>query len=484
MTRTKVPAAVLSAFGYVRWHTLIFDPTQKIQPLLNFLQPMANSGNDDSWLEKGRDRSSSKTRDNTNRHTHHILDLTKEDDDDDDDNALQEAIKLSLQPSISPNDDCEIIDVVKPRSSRNVIDTKGESLKPLVINKDVPEPDSSFPVFSVCSYNVWFVEVHPVKRMQKLASVIISTKPRPLFVGLQEVTPMLRETLFPLLEKAGYQMYCQEIDMFRPYGCAIGVLVREGEESTLRAEVIDKGFEYYRESVMNRGLIWVIAKIMDSARNNSTQHVLFTTTHLESFQRDYPRSGENYTGATQRLSQIRQATKFCTDRITAWRKSNRYGESIRMAIITGDLNWDDERKASIGDDPNLLMTVNQNDSGWVDAWKETNPARNEDGYTYDAKTNPMLGGNLRRRFDRCLIFMSNTDKKSGVHKVSIIGNEAIEGITWEKEIQVWQNGGLSGTGKNKSNPVLPSDHYGLLVVFGGTPASLQDDKGIQKKRKT
>jgi hypothetical protein len=94
-----------------------------------------------------------------------------------------------------------------------------------------------------------------------------------------------------------------------------------------------------------------------------------------------------------------------------------------------------------------------------------------------SKINPMLGGNLRRRFDRCLVRTNHptartttTDETKHdpssitIERSELIGQDPIEGIQWHKEQRNWKTG--LPTGQSKTLPVLPSDHYGLLVTFG------------------
>ena len=81
----------------------------------------------------------------------------------------------------------------------------------------------------------------------------------------------------------------------------------------------------------------------------------------------------------------------------------------------------------------------------------------QEGYTYDSKENPILRGNLRRRFDCCLVYAfserkvasnnggdDNGDKQTAVtaHSVRIIGIDPIDGLVWEKEVQKWVRGGI------------------------------------------
>ena len=319
--------------------------------------------------------------------------------------------------------------------------------------------DSRALSFSLATYNRWFGPPHPSARMERIASLICSMPVKPLFVGLQEVTPALSEELFPRLRSGGYQLISQDITGCG-YGCSVAVLTC----AVGGAEVIDSGFIPYSDTIMARGLVWVHARIGPGDRGGGGGgggEVLFGTTHLESFVRNYPVPGRTYNGAAQREGQIQECQRFAESFM-----SKRRG--VRAAFITGDLNWDDERKRSGGNDRPLLEVLAKEGDGrddvWIDAWRETQPR--EDGYTYDAKENPMLRGNLRRRFDRCLAcFRKGATESLRVESTELIGKDAIKGITWQKEKSQWGRGG--GTGQIITLPVCPSDHFGLCVQISG-----------------
>ena len=80
----------------------------------------------------------------------------------------------------------------------------------------------------------------------------------------------------------------------------------------------------------------------------------------------------------------------------------------------------------------------------IDIWKEIHP--NDPGYTYDAQRNAMLGKprGLRLRLDRAFAKL-NSWKVESIEKV---GTVAIPDTIHD------------------GKPVLPSDHYGLLVKLG------------------
>eukprot|EP00521_Asterionellopsis_glacialis_P011012 CAMPEP_0195308184 /NCGR_PEP_ID=MMETSP0707-20130614/38092_1 /TAXON_ID=33640 /ORGANISM="Asterionellopsis glacialis, Strain CCMP134" /LENGTH=466 /DNA_ID=CAMNT_0040372443 /DNA_START=341 /DNA_END=1741 /DNA_ORIENTATION=- len=290
--------------------------------------------------------------------------------------------------------------------------------------------------FSIATYNIWFGPPHPLKRMKAISEALTGESSLvgndfPLFVGLQEVTPELSQMLFPLLESQGYQNVCQDLTSIG-YGCAISI--QNG------CTIIGSGFVPYKTTVMGRGIVWILAKLKDSNRE-----VLFTTTHLESFMRDYPSRGKTYDGVKEREEQIKQLEQFCEECIEK-------RPSVDMAIITGDLNWDDERKRSAGADKPLLSLLGD---GWCDAWKETRPT--EEGYTYDSKESQMLKGNLRRRFDRCL-FLSRKPKEIDITQTFLIGKEPIPDLQWKKDPHP-----LARNQQVSFVPVLPSDHFGLVA---------------------
>jgi tyrosyl-DNA phosphodiesterase 2 len=320
--------------------------------------------------------------------------------------------------------------------------------------------------FSICSYNIWFSEVHREERMAHVSHIISELRPKPTFVGMQEVTPDMFQILSPLLRSMGYVLIRQE---GVAYGCAIGVLTnspRMLNDSTapVQAQVIDSGFLPYSMSQMGRGLLWVQADV------ETVGKVLFTTTHLESYV-----PGND--GSKERERQLHEACQFCLEKM----KQSRH-DSIKCSLITGDLNWDDERKRSSGTDRRLLSMVEhdqQDVTPWIDSWLETMPG--QDGYTYDSRVNPMLKGNLRRRFDRCLACFRH-DFNISIHSADLVGKDAIPGLQWRKEIQKWNNGRPMGEVSYDLRPVAPSDHFGLFVSFG--PESKKpEEKDTQRKRR-
>ena len=113
-------------------------------------------------------------------------------------------------------------------------------------------------------------------------------------------------------------------------------------------------------------------------------------------------------------------------------------------IFGGDMNWDDKL------DGQFPLP-----DGWVDAWPELRPG--EQGWTYDTKSNQMLAGNrsLQKRLDRFICNLCDF-KLSGI---DMIGMDAIPGLSYSKDKKVRKEI------KKLELPVLPSDHYGLLLTI-------------------
>jgi len=110
--------------------------------------------------------------------------------------------------------------------------------------------------------------------------------------------------------------------------------------------------------------------------------------------------------------------------------------SVPNVIFGGDMNWDE-----ISDGPFPLR------GGWQDAWSVLRPEEN--GWTYDTRSNMMLKGNrpLWKRLDRFVCKLQDFRMVS----VDMIGRDAIPGISYYN--------------KRKELPVLPSDHYGLVLTI-------------------
>ena len=410
-----------------------------------------------------------KKRPRTAANTNNVVDLTFDDSDTDcEDMDRKKKAKSDAAnggDSDSSSDDVEVLSPPRKRKSKS--QTSGNSNTSNTSNMDNTGP---MPNFAVASYNIWFGQTtrgdpHPERRMEAISAIISDLQPRPLMVGLQEVTSDLEQLLYPLLQSMGYHVISQPRQTRGQYYVVIAVLTGNvlgggNGNDTVSAQLVSSGFQPYADTIMERGLLWTHVRLCSGT---SSREVLFTTTHLESFLTG-GFMGQPYDGVAQRKAQIRQAARFCTQYV---QMRARHGTRIDAAVITGDLNWDDERKRSKGNDEKMLEVIGCDSNGaWTDAWLKCRPG--EDGYTYDAKLNDMLRGNLRRRFDRCLIWSSERTQNSGgiapVH-CDMIGTSVIAGLTYRKEKQRFSYGSFVPTGEFVDQPVSPSDHFGLYVTL-------------------
>ena len=92
--------------------------------------------------------------------------------------------------------------------------------------------------------------------------------------------------------------------------------------------------------------------------------------------------------------------------------------------------------------------------GWRDAWLTHGDGT--EGYTYDLRKNPMMSGWLQKRLDRVLYRLSDFE----VTGIKMVGTEPIKRkdgsvVTYVNEYR----------GRRETKPVLPSDHFGLMVTL-------------------
>lgn len=156
--------------------------------------------------------------------------------------------------------------------------------------------------------------------------------------------------------------------------------------------------------------------------------LVFATSHLESPCPGPPKWDQMF--SRERVEQAKEAIEILRPNTNV--------------IFGGDMNWDDklDGKFPLADK-------------WVDVWEVMKPG--DLGFTYDTKANPMLSGNraLQKRLDRILCRLD--DYKLG--GIEMVGKEAIPGLSYEKEKKV------RGEIKKLELPVLPSDHFGLLLTL-------------------
>jgi endonuclease/exonuclease/phosphatase family metal-dependent hydrolase len=289
--------------------------------------------------------------------------------------------------------------------------------------------------FQVATWNVWFGptgngDPHAGPRMRKLCRLLQHEQEshNPLWgIGLQEVIAETAQYLAPILEKAGYTLFRQPLAAGAWYGCALAV------HTSL--EVLEQGWYPYTTTSQSRGFLY--ARV---ALPFSSEQILFTSTHLESW------TGRRYTGVSQRQQQLRELQDFCAQKFASH-------SNLRTAILTGDMNWDDEpsENGTPGLDP-VMSTVLVD--GWKDSWLETkHMASSKTCFTYDKKMNPMLDGDLQRRFDRILVHVRGGGGTMAV-STKLLGTQALPDLHWSKD---------SDSGKQL--PTTPSDHFGYVATF-------------------
>ncbi|KAG8385753.1 hypothetical protein BUALT_Bualt03G0078100 [Buddleja alternifolia] len=264
----------------------------------------------------------------------------------------------------------------------------------------------------ILSYNVWFredLEMH--SRMRALGNLIELHLPD--VICFQEVTPSF------------YEIF-QRSNWWKGYRCSISNNMEfPGAYFCMqlcKLPVKSYSCKPFQNSIMGRELC--IAEI-DVQPNTS---LVVATSHLESPCPSPPTWDQMF--SKERVVQAKEAVKLL--------------EKKQNVIFCGDMNWDDKL-----DGPFPLS------DGWIDAWTELRPG--EVGWTYDTKSNKMLSGNraLQKRLDRVVCKLKDF-KISGIE---MIGKDEIPGLSYVKEKRV------KGQVKELVLPVLPSDHYGLLLTI-------------------
>ncbi|KAM3412383.1 hypothetical protein ACQJBY_003844 [Aegilops geniculata] len=122
-------------------------------------------------------------------------------------------------------------------------------------------------------------------------------------------------------------------------------------------------------------------------------------------------------------------------------------------IFCGDMNWDDKT-----DGPFPLP------DGWVDAWAELKPG--EDGWTYDTEANAMLSAAVHKRQLRLDRFVCKLPDFR-VQGIEMVGKEPIPGVSYVKvDVARWKyKEKVCRQRRERMLPVLPSDHFGLVLTI-------------------
>ncbi|XP_059624268.1 uncharacterized protein LOC132267196 [Cornus florida] len=264
----------------------------------------------------------------------------------------------------------------------------------------------------ILSYNVWFredLEMH--KRMKALGDLIQLHSPD--LICFQEVT----SNIYDIFQQSSWwKVYScsvsSEMAFTRPYFCM----------QLSKLPVKSYNCKPFRNSAMGRELCVAEVEVQ------TDMPLVVGTSHLESPCPGPPKWDQMY--SKERVDQAKEALNFL--------KKN------PNVIFCGDMNWDDR-----------LDGQYPLPDGWIDAWLKLRPAEN--GWTYDTKSNKMLTGNrtLQKRLDRFLCNLHDF-KITGI---DMIGMEAIPGVSYCKEKK------MKKEVQKLVLPVLPSDHYGLLLTI-------------------
>ncbi|KAL5578827.1 hypothetical protein UlMin_011269 [Ulmus minor] len=289
----------------------------------------------------------------------------------------------------------------------DIIPGKGQ-----IHSKSAPDASSGMGLdtLKILSYNVWFredLELH--RRMKALGELIELHSPD--IMCFQEVTP----NIYEIFQKSSWwKVYAcsvsKEMTFSRPYFCM----------QLSKLPVKSFSCEPFGNSIMGRELC--VAEI----EVKKDKPLVVATSHLESPCPGPPTWDQMF--SKERVEQAKEAINIL--------KKN------QNVIFGGDMNWDDKLDGKF-----------PFPDGWIDAWAELKPGEN--GWTYDTKSNKMLSGNraLQKRLDR-FICQFHDFKICGIE---MIGMEAIPGLSHIKEKKVKKEI------KKLELPVLPSDHYGLLL---------------------
>ncbi|XP_028762991.1 uncharacterized protein LOC114721337 [Neltuma alba] len=264
----------------------------------------------------------------------------------------------------------------------------------------------------ILSYNVWFredLEVH--KRMEAIGDLIQHHNPD--LICFQEVTP----NIFDIFKEASWwNVYRCSVSFdkaySRQYFCVVLSKLPVKSFSTVP----------FSNSIMGRELC--IAEI--EAMNGKP--FVVATSHLESPCPAPPKWDQMY--SKERVEQAHEAmTVLC---------------KYPNVVFGGDMNWDDKMDGQF-----------PLQDGWIDAWSQLRA--NENGWTYDTKSNQMLASNrtLQKRLDRFICSLQDFK----ISSIDMIGMNEIPGLSYSKEKKAKKET------KQLVLPVLPSDHYGLILTI-------------------
>lgn len=277
------------------------------------------------------------------------------------------------------------------------------------------------------TYNVWFAEhVALVDRVQGLSDVIRDVDPH--VICLQEVTPNI---LMLLHAQPWFEEYKGTPPPPQQYFTL--TLFRRSMDKPDRTTRLTR--REFSTSRMGRYADGVVGMSCGGGRE-----LTVFTSHLESF------ISKEQNSSRERVAQLKDALRVIdgvVDRRASERDARGESGGVRNAIFMGDTNWDESTDGEV-----------PLPAEWCDAWLSHGDGGA--GYTYDLRRNPMMGGYLQKRLDRAFYRLEDFD----VTGVRMVGTEPVRrrdgsAVTYVDEYR----------GRNQTRPVLPSDHFGLLVTL-------------------
>ena len=284
----------------------------------------------------------------------------------------------------------------------------------------------------VLTYNVWFAEdVALADRVQGLSDVVVESDPHVLC--LQEVTPNIL-------------MLLHAMPWFEEYKCTpppaqqyfTVVLFKQSlhkKDKTTR--LVRRNFP---NSQMGR-----YADGVAGIECGGGRELTVMSSHLESF------ISKTQTSSAERVAQLKDALRVLdgiVDRRAAERETKKNAPGaprggVRNALFAGDTNWDETTDGEVPLPP-----------GWEDAWLLKGDGG--PGYTYDLKRNAMMSGYLQKRLDR--VFCRLSDFR--VSSFAMVGTTPV--TRRDGSVATYVN---EWRGRSETKPVLPSDHFGVLVTL-------------------
>lgn len=285
------------------------------------------------------------------------------------------------------------------------------SKKAAIAHRVATNAERGLSTIKILSYNIWFredLEVH--KRMKAVGDLIQQHSPD--IICFQEVTP----NIYDILRQSGW---------WEEYRCSFSnAKAFPGPYFCMQLSKLPiKAFSSipFSNSIMGRELCLADIDVQGPKK------LVVATSHLESPCPAPPKWDQMF--SQERVAQAKEAINLL--------------KNLPNTIFCADMNWDDKL------DGQFPLP-----DGWVDAWVELRPKEN--GWTYDTKANKMLSANrmLQKRLDRFVCNLSDF-KLSGIE---MIGMEPLPGLSYCKEKKVRKEL------QTLVLPVLPSDHFGLLLT--------------------